>query len=521
MPANKDEKSLILNQIANRQHGYFTAAQANSAGYNTGSPSYHVARGHWLKIDKGLYRLADYVDSFPADLVRWALWSRNQDEAAQLVFGHETALYAFGLLPESPARLTAFVPARFQKRRPAALKLLPGEADGRETVERGPVRLTSPRQTLADLFCVPAWRDEVPLLTVQALAEGLIAPEKAREFGLPVSAETFAGAAVHSENQIVRPLSPLAATDARGRVEVGPGLPFPAAELGGAVAVEKTPELMSPLSPMEAQAMDNRSALAGLTPYPLSPAASGETWLSRGFRLRPARREEAGRQSSRAGFTLVELLVVIAIISVLASMLLPVLDKALDSARAVQCVNNLKQIGLTLPQYADAHADYLPTPYTEAVSVGNKVWFLSQKYDPYVDLAPAKYALSPRSQLFMCPNWTGGKFGGPFYPWVVGETWSYSLHYPGCGTYESPRFSRFSPSAILLFDNRAQSDTAAYSWVSVGSTTQTVSTFLSNWLVGHEPSALRHNGAFASLFGDLHAGTLHPGQVQDKHIKPY
>jgi prepilin-type processing-associated H-X9-DG protein/prepilin-type N-terminal cleavage/methylation domain-containing protein len=84
-----------------------------------------------------------------------------------------------------------------------------------------------------------------------------------------------------------------------------------------------------------------------------------------------ARRTSARYASAKIAFTLVELLVALTIVGLLVAFFLPVVQAARESARRVQCGNNLKQVGLALAAHHAAHGAF-PAGYASCVdAAGN------------------------------------------------------------------------------------------------------------------------------------------------------
>ena len=79
--------------------------------------------------------------------------------------------------------------------------------------------------------------------------------------------------------------------------------------------------------------------------------------------------------NARRAFTLVELLVVIAVVAVLASLILPALARSKDSARRIQCVSNIRQLGLAAMMYWDDNGGQTFAYRGAFTNGGDVFWF--------------------------------------------------------------------------------------------------------------------------------------------------
>jgi predicted transcriptional regulator of viral defense system len=160
-----------LFEIAEGQQGYFTAKQAADAGYQLGSQAHHAKSGNWVRVERGIYRLARFPQSSEEQLVIYALWSRNRAGKPEGVYSHQTALSIHELSDVNPAKLHMTVPITFRRNAetPKILVLHRASLDEEDVEQRQGFAVTRPLYTIMDLVAAEAVSRGV---VEQALTEG-------------------------------------------------------------------------------------------------------------------------------------------------------------------------------------------------------------------------------------------------------------------------------------------------------------------------------------------------------------
>ncbi len=229
---------------------------------------------------------------------------------------------------------------------------------------------------------------------------------------------------------------------------------------------------------------------------------------------------------TRVAFTLVELLVVIGIIAVLISILLPALGRARQSADALKCQSNLRQLGLATAQYVGAYKNTLPYPTTTFGP--DALWY--NALDPYLGAKPgrtgatgvaAQRAYTPIKQ---CVVWQGSganarSSGGQDPVWEFARTYKMNsfLRKNNLPARRSPtnptQTTTYGPARITDIKNSSQRVYIG-DGVSVDTTGETADNFESGQFSFevNDPTqanpAIRHLGGANILFIDGHVESV-------------
>ena len=218
---------------------------------------------------------------------------------------------------------------------------------------------------------------------------------------------------------------------------------------------------------------------------------------------------------SSTGFTLIELLVVISILTVLMAILLPSLSRARNTAKAIVCASNVRQIGLAFNAYGVDYDNYIIKACDLRISESGDLQAWNFLLIPYVGQENNEDAFEDNAKVFFCPS------DRDPYPIGYGSYWhgvpftSYALN--GCyidgssrrcgyklGPAGGYRFSDIKrPASCMLMAE------TSYSYQIYDANNPNVSNLGLNEGGHHrQTSGFYHNNSMNVLFADGHVGKI-------------
>jgi len=154
--------------VAAGQAGFFSAAQARKLGYSYQAQAHHVRAGNWLRVDRGIFRLAEWVPDVDDHLARWDLWSRGR-----AVVSHATALDVHGIGEFESARVHLTVPPGFTMHDDAVVLHRTALPDT-DVAQRDGFRVTMPVRTIVDIAAQAPDEDQLARAVDDARRAGLL-----------------------------------------------------------------------------------------------------------------------------------------------------------------------------------------------------------------------------------------------------------------------------------------------------------------------------------------------------------
>jgi prepilin-type N-terminal cleavage/methylation domain-containing protein/prepilin-type processing-associated H-X9-DG protein len=319
-----DKRKKLLH-LAKSQNGYFLAKQARKFGYTTGSHSYYLDHGKWLKVDIGLYRFPGFPDDMASEFTRWCLWSRNRQNVIQAIVSYESALFFYNLTDVRPAKIHLVTPIIFRKEARGDIvlhKAILADFEALDYTENESFRITTPLQSLR-----------------------LMAKSDKGLFNLGEIARKGLSMGLFSRNEM-------------NDISIEPGITGSRQDVNTA---ENSGIICEDQGGVSREALQLEVPVIGGKLYENSLLAAEPKGIEKGESMFPCRNNgQIAYRKGMSGFTLVELLMAIALISILSAMLLPVLGKARQMAKQMSCANNQRQIGVYYLLYINDNSGWYP-----------------------------------------------------------------------------------------------------------------------------------------------------------------